>query len=384
LQTRKWEKEPVPSLEELLEAMFISVVETPVLESVRSDRVRASLKRNTIVQANGPPEEGQSGFFQPVMPSGVVKLRDLRPLGDREAQLQPELSEVGSLRRGMQDWSRHVAELGEKDPRMASACREFVRNRLLKAQLEGNLESCRWDKEPVPTLEDLIGVMFIAAVETPIWESVQSSTVLLVLRKNGVVQARGPPEEGDAGFFQPVMPSGVVKLSDIRLLGDDDKEPQELPPLPPPIWESAVLRTPVVGTGALRPSPSFVDGSVDEEGCSSKPPAEPGGGIPPQQSQPPQDTIDGEQIAEEHVLNPAASTVPEFSAASVDYAGGARAEFSSQGKITMYEDVDMRDFSSAFYLHRAPRTDSSSNNQMDLDHFGVWENFVGTGRYDLA
>eukprot|EP00929_Paragymnodinium_shiwhaense_P008452 TRINITY_DN112404_c0_g1_i1.p1 TRINITY_DN112404_c0_g1~~TRINITY_DN112404_c0_g1_i1.p1 ORF type:complete len:349 (+),score=121.43 TRINITY_DN112404_c0_g1_i1:159-1205(+) len=55
----------------------------------------------------------------------------------------------------VQDWAAKVNALGTGNTELTKKCREYVRKRILKAHATGSLHSTDWDKEFIPTLDQI-------------------------------------------------------------------------------------------------------------------------------------------------------------------------------------------------------------------------------------
>merc|ERR1712203_550835 len=59
----------------------------------------------------------------------------------------PKKTESGAMKAGLQGWAERVNALAGTDAELIKACREHVRQRILKAHTDGNLHSVNWGEE---------------------------------------------------------------------------------------------------------------------------------------------------------------------------------------------------------------------------------------------
>lgn len=67
-------------------------------------------------------------------------------------------ADTGAMKQGLQGWAEQVNALAAdgSNAELAQACRDFVRKRILRAHMEGNLHSVDWGAEVVPLPEELL------------------------------------------------------------------------------------------------------------------------------------------------------------------------------------------------------------------------------------
>lgn len=121
-------------------------VEEEVEEEEEDEVARAAARRRRLEVQDGGAEDDEE----------KPDVKRLRTDDGGEGKPQPQ-TQRGAMKQGLQEWAALVNALAKpEDVDLAQRCRDFVRQRILRAHAEGNLHAVDWGEEAVPAADELL------------------------------------------------------------------------------------------------------------------------------------------------------------------------------------------------------------------------------------